>query len=129
MLKITFRLDQENDGIAVDHDDREVFWDDAPDGWTSYFQTMPTGVPVLLDYDNGDPREDDHREYPQGEDTDGRLKRWLADNRQDPRIEDGDDVAGEEMTVHSKDLYFLLLQVAERFYWHGVEDVQARGTS
>jgi hypothetical protein len=59
MLKITFVIDQENDGIAVEHDGRQVFWDSAPDGWTRYFQEMPRGVPVLLDYDNGDPREGD----------------------------------------------------------------------
>ncbi len=55
MLTITFALDQENDGIEVRHDGKQVFRDSAPDGWTSYFQRMPRGVPVLLEYDNGDP--------------------------------------------------------------------------
>lgn len=127
MLKITFALDPENDGIAVEHDGRQVFWDSAPDAWTQYFaHVMPRGVPVLVDYDNGDPREPDDRPYPQGEGTDARLARWLVDNDEDPRIRDEDGVAGIEMTVHSKDLHFLLFRVAERFYFYGVDDVRER---
>jgi len=129
VLKITFCIDQENDGIEVLHDGRQVFWDSARDAWTQYFQVMPRGVPVLLEFDNGDPREPDGQEYPQGEGTDARLKRWLADNDADPRIRDEDGVAGEAITVNSKDLHFLLLCLAERFYFYGVEDVQERGTA
>jgi hypothetical protein len=133
MLKITFALDQENDGIEIRHDGRQVFWDNAPDGWTSYFQVMPCGVPVLLDYDNGDPREPDDRDYPQGEGTDSRLKRWLVDNGTDPRIReieyDEDDqplTAAEDVTMSGADLHSLLLQVAERMYWYGADDVVER---
>lgn len=127
MLRITFVLDQENDGIAVEHDGRQVFWDNARDAWTQYFaHAMPRGVPVLLGYDNGDPREPDDRDYPQGEGTDARLARWLVDSETDPRIRDEDDVAGEEITIHSKDLHFLLFRVAERFYWYGADDVAER---
>jgi len=127
MLQITFIVDQENDGIAVNHDKRQVFWDNAPDAWTQYFaHAMPRGVPVLLAFDNGDEPEPDDRPYPYGESNPARLARWLVDSKTDPRIRDEDDVAGLEMTVNSRDLHFLLFQVAERFYLYGVDDVRER---
>lgn len=137
MLKVTFALDQENDGIEVRHNGKQVFWDAARDGWTSYFQQMPRGVPVLLEYDNGDPdeqdrppeREGDDRPYPQGESTDTRLARWLADNTDNPLVrldvEEGSP-EDEPVTMTAAELGFLLYSVAERFYWHGADDTRER---
>lgn len=137
MLKITFAIDQENDGIEVRHDGKQVFWDNARDGWTSYFQHMPHGVPVLLEYDNGDPHEgqavDDPRPYPDGESTFARLQRWLVDNSSAYGIryaeEDEEGHATEvvgPVTMDGNAWMELLSAVAERMYWHGVEDVRER---
>lgn len=137
MLTITFALDQENDGIEVRHDGKQVFWDNAPDGWTSYFQRMPRGVPVLLEYDNGDPpesdrpndREGDDRPYPQGESTDVRLARWLVDNTDNPLIRlDVEEGSPEDVpvTMTVAELGFLLYSAAERMYFYGVDDVRGR---
>lgn len=126
MQEIAFIIDNENDCIAVEHDGQQVFRDSARDSWDQYFRhMMPRGVPVLLSFDNGGPREDD-RPYPYGEDNGARLARWLVDNQADPRIRDEDDVPGEDITINSKDLHFLLYQVAERFYFHGAGDVRER---
>lgn len=129
MLTITFALDQENDGIEVRHDGKQVFWDNARDGWTSYFQRMPRGVPVLVEFDNGDPpeRKGDDRPYPQGEGTDARLARWLADNNDNPDVRlDTEEVDDGPVTISKTELGFLLYSVAERMYWHGVDDVHER---
>jgi hypothetical protein len=118
--------DDEHEVIAVQHDGIDVWEDSAPDAWTQYFRHfMPRNVPVLLTTDAAE-REgrEDPRPYPWGEGTDARLKRWLVDNGTDPRIRDEDGVAGEEITINSKDLHWLLLQAAERFYFYGVEDVR-----
>lgn len=137
MLTITFKLDQENDGIAVEHDGRQVFWDNAPDGWTQYFQVMPRGVPVLLDFDNGDPREgqaaDDPRPYPDGESTHARLKRWLVDNtdaygiRYAEEDDEGNPVEVVGPVLMDGNAWMeLLAAVAERFYFYGADDVRER---
>jgi hypothetical protein len=136
MLKITFALDQENDGIEVRHDGKQVFWDNARDGWTSYFQHMPHGVPVLVEYDNGDPREDqaedaepadssfeDDRDYPDGNGNDARLKRFLVDNSTDPRIR---EQGTEGLTLTGGEVYDLLFDVMDRFYRYGTGDVRER---
>ena len=136
MLKITFALDPENDGIEVRHDGKQVFWDSAPDGWTSYFQHMPRGVPVLVEFDNGDPeegqdrppeREGDDRPYPQGESTDTRLARWLVENNDNPDVRlDAEEEDDGPVTISRTELGFLLYSVAERMYFYGVEDVRER---
>jgi hypothetical protein len=124
MLTITFAIDQENDGIEVRHDGRQVFWDNARDGWTSYFQRMPRGVPVLLEYDNGDLPELDRP--PERESTDTRLARWLVDNNDNPDIRlDSEEEDDGPVTISKAELGFLLYSVAERMYWHGVDDVRA----
>jgi hypothetical protein len=139
MLKIKFILwDQETDGIAVEHDGREV-WQETCGEFDQYLRHhMPRGVPVLLDSDTRPSERDearaaDDRDYPQGEGTDVRLKRWLVDNQVDPRIRDieydEDDqplTVAEEVTMSGDDLHFLLFQVAERMYFHGVDDVCER---
>jgi hypothetical protein len=133
MITITFALDSENDGIEVRHDGKQVFWDNAPDGWTSYFQRMPRGVPVLLEFDNGDPREqsaDDPRPYPAGESTFARLQRWLVDHSDDYGIryaeedEEGNpaEVVGP-VTMDGNAWMELLSAVAERMYFYGADDV------
>jgi hypothetical protein len=129
VLTIKFIIqDDEHEVIAVQHDGVDVWEDSAPDAWTQYFRHyMPRGVPVLLTTDAAEQEAAaDPRDYPQGEGTDSRLARWLVDNGTDPRIRDEDGVAGEEITVHSKDLHFLLFQVAERFYFYGADDVRER---
>jgi hypothetical protein len=142
MKTIKFILwDQETDGIAVEVDGREV-WSESSSDFDQYLRHyMPRGVPVLLDSDTRpsereEERANDHRPYGDSNGTDGRLQRWLVDNGHDPRIRDieydEDDqpvTKPEQIVMSSADLYVLLLDVAERFYWHGVEDVQERGTS
>jgi hypothetical protein len=130
--------DEETDGIAVEHDSREVWQDQARDGWVQYFRhVMPRGVPVVLTQDTRPSElsaaEDDPRPYPDSQDTFGRLRRWLVDNGTDPRITDREeDEDGEpegespEVTMTGEALFDLLHSVAERFYWHGVDDVRER---
>jgi hypothetical protein len=130
--------DQETDGIAVEVDGREV-WSETCSEFDQYLRHyMPRGVPVLLDSgtrpsEREEQRAQDDRPYPQGEGTDSRLKRWLVDNGTDPRIReieyDEDDqplTEPEDITMSSADLHFLLFSVAERMYWHGVDDVRGR---
>lgn len=131
--------DEETDGIAVEVDGREVWSDTAHDGWDQFFRHyMTRGVPFLLDQDTRpseceQARAGDDRDYPQGEGTDSRLKRWLVDNEADPRVREAEDgendqplTAAEDVTISGGSLYDLLWRVAERFYWHGVDDVRER---
>jgi hypothetical protein len=130
MLEIKFIfLDEENGMIHVEHDGIEVWQESRPD-WDSYLTgVMPRGVPVLLTTDVAEQEaaeelaSDDARDYPQGKGTDARLKRWLVDNRVDMRVrEDGT----AQVTEQAGEIYWWLFQVAERMYWHGVEDVRER---
>jgi hypothetical protein len=130
--------DEETDGIAVEVDGKEV-WQENGREFDQYLRHyMPRGVPVLLDSDTRPSERDearaaDDRDYPQGEGTDARLKRWLVDNQVDPRIReveyDEDDqplTVAEEVTMSGDDLHFLLFQVAERMYFYGADDVRER---
>lgn len=129
--------DEGTDGIAVEVDGREVWSDTAHDGWDQFFRHyMTRGVPFLLDQDTRpsereQARAADDRDYPQGESTMARLKRWLVDNEVDPRIRDTeyDDedrplTTAENVTISGDNLYDLLWRVAERMYWHGVDDIR-----
>jgi hypothetical protein len=135
MMEIRFVTnDDENDMIHVEHDGTEVFGDNARDAWSQYFlHVMPRGVPVLLTVNDEDARENDPRPYPDGESTDARLARWLRDNTENPDFrldfdEDEDGATGNDgpVTVSRAELAFLVYCVAERFYWHGIEDVRER---
>jgi hypothetical protein len=139
MIEVKFIThDEETDGIAVEHDGREVWADGPHDSWDQYFRRyMPRGVPVLLSQDTrpsereGQAR-DDPRPYPQGEGTDARLARWLVDNTSAYGIrfaeedEEGrpTEVVGP-VIMDGSALMELLTNVAERMYWHGVDDVRA----
>jgi hypothetical protein len=127
--------DEKTDGIAVEVDGREVWRDTAHDGWDQFFRHhMPRGVPVLLDSDTR-PSErgqaaDDPRPYPAGEDTFSRLQRWLVDNTgaYEVRASEEDDegrpveIVGPVL-MDGPAMLDLLYAVAERFYWHGADDV------
>lgn len=131
--------DEATDGIAVEHDGRQVWADGSHDSWDQYFrQYMPPGVPVLLSQDTR-PSErdgqahDDPRPYPAGEGTDVRLQRWLVDNsgaygiRYAEEDEDGHvtEVVGP-VTMDGNAWMELLYAVADRMYFYGVDDVRER---
>jgi hypothetical protein len=65
VIEIRFiTLDEETDGIAVEHDGVEVWADGAPDSWAQYFRYyMPKGVPVRLSQATRPP-EGDNAEAP-----------------------------------------------------------------
>lgn len=65
----------------------------------------------------------DDRDYPDGNGNDARLKRWLVDNSTDPRIR---EQGIEGMTLTGGQVYDLLFDVMDHFYWHGVDDVRER---
>jgi len=127
--------DEETDGIAVEHDGREVWSEGSRDSWDQYFRHyMPKGVPVLLSQDTR-PSEhegraaDDPRPYPQGESTDVRLARWLNDNVHNPLVRlDVEEGSPEDVpvTFSVSGLGALLYSVAARMYFHGVDDVRER---
>lgn len=136
MQAIKFILwDSETDGIAVEVDGREVWQEEGREFGQYLRHYMPRGVPVLLDSDTRpsereEKRAQDDRPYPPGESTDSRLQRWLVDTEADPRIRDVDYdendrplTRPEEIAMSGDKLYQVLLSVAERFYWHGIEDV------
>jgi hypothetical protein len=140
VLEIKFiTWDEATDGVAVEHDGCEVWSENSPYSWDQYFRHhMPKGTPVLLSQDTRpSERKPDDRDYPRGEGTDARLKRWLVDygpeNGADWRVRevdcDEDDApltVPEEVTMVGDELYALLLAVADRMYWHGADDVCER---
>lgn len=128
MMTIKFiTWDEETDGIAVEHNGTEVWADGSHDSWDQYFRHhMPKGRPVLLSQDTR-PSEHDDRPYPQGESTDVRLARWLVDNNDNPDVRlDTEDEDDGPVTISKTELGYLLYSVAERMYWHGVDDVRER---
>lgn len=126
MLTVKFILeDDENDMIHVEHDGHEVWSETARDAWAQYFRHhMPTGVPVLLTTDAHDaPLPGDDRSYPDGKSTLARFARWLVDNHVNPDIREED---APQVTESGSELWWLMCQVAERFYWYGADDVRER---
>jgi hypothetical protein len=63
----------------------------------------------------------DDRPEPEGLSNDARLARWVKAHVPNTRVR-----AGEQKTVmyRGEELYALLSEVAEHFYWLGTEDVQ-----
>jgi hypothetical protein len=64
---------------------------------------------------------DDQRPYPDGNGNDARLQRWVRDHVPDTAVrEDGKDL----VKVYGGDIYSLLFDVMDAFYWHGVNDAR-----
>lgn len=66
----------------------------------------------------------DPRPAPRGNGNDARLKRWIVDNVENQAVYEDSPHGPVAMT--GGELYTLLLEVAERFYRHGVDDVRER---
>jgi hypothetical protein len=63
----------------------------------------------------------DDRPEPEGLGNDARLARWVKANVPNDRVrEDGTKL----VAYRGEELYALLTQVAEHFYWLGTEDVK-----
>jgi hypothetical protein len=67
--------------------------------------------------------DDDDRPWSDGRSTDARFSRWVREHVPDTRIRmDGGDL----VTLTGGELYDLVSQAAERFYWHGADDASGR---
>jgi hypothetical protein len=74
------------------------------------------------------PEQLDDRPAPRGRGTDARLARWLVDNVPNPAVRlDHEEENAVPVTMSSAELGALLYQVADRFYFHGVDDALGRG--
>lgn len=67
----------------------------------------------------------DDRPEPEGSGNDARLARWVKAHVPNDNVrEDGQKM----VTYRGEELYALLRDVAEHFYWQGTQDVRAHET-
>jgi hypothetical protein len=69
------------------------------------------------------PAAADDRPYPEGNDNGARLKRWLVDNDENPVVRED---SGTPSGMTGGEVYALLRLAADRFHWHGADDIQER---